>query len=90
MGRGGKLHPGGPAADEVEDQDHHGYNQKQVNQPAADVAEQAEKPENRDNDGYPKQHDSLLCLSRMEALISRSCRSIGGAYQPMPGSGCRK
>jgi hypothetical protein len=63
----------------VEDQDHHGDNQKQVNQPAADVAEQAEKPENRNNDGYPKQHDSLLFLSRMATLILHPCRSIGGA-----------
>jgi hypothetical protein len=43
----------------VEDQDDHGNNQKQVNEPAADVADKAEKPENRDNDGYPKQHENL-------------------------------
>jgi hypothetical protein len=56
------LHAG-PATDEVEDQNDHGNNQKQVNEPAADVDEQAEKPKNSDNDGYPKQHESLLCLS---------------------------
>ncbi len=33
-----------------------GNNQKQVNEPAADAAEQAEKPKNSENDGYPKQH----------------------------------
>jgi hypothetical protein len=44
----------------VDDQDDHGDDQKDVNQPAADIAEQTEKPENRDNDGYPKQHKSLL------------------------------
>jgi hypothetical protein len=56
------LHAG-PAAEEVEDQNDNGNDQKQVNEPAADVADQAEKPENGDNDGYPKQHESLPCLS---------------------------
>jgi hypothetical protein len=65
----------GPAADEVEDQDDHGYNQKQVNQPAADVTEQAEKPENCDNDGYPKQHESLLRLADGNANFWRPGRS---------------
>ena len=47
----------GPATDEVEDQNDHGNNQKQVNEAPADAAQQAEKPENSDNDGYPKQHE---------------------------------
>jgi hypothetical protein len=47
----------------VDDQNDHGNYQKQVNEPAADASEQAEKPENSDNDGYPKQHESLPCLS---------------------------
>jgi hypothetical protein len=51
----------GPAPDEVEDEDDYCNNQKQVNKGAADVGEQAEKPENTDNDGYPKQHGSFLC-----------------------------
>ena len=47
----------GPATDEVEDQNDHGNNQKQVNEAPAYAAQQAEKPENSDNDGYPKQHE---------------------------------
>ena len=72
------LHAGGPAADEVEDQDDHGDYQKQVNYSATDVTEQTEKPENSDNDGYPEQHESLLHL-----VAELWC------YHHMPGSGCR-
>ncbi|VXC30268.1 hypothetical protein ARTHRO8AJ_450039 [Arthrobacter sp. 8AJ] len=50
----------GPATDEVEDQDHHCDNQQNVDQAAANVREQSEKPENGDDDGNPKQHESLL------------------------------
>jgi hypothetical protein len=49
----------GSSPEEVEDQDDHGNDQKQVNEPAADIADKAEKPENSDNDGYPKQHEGL-------------------------------
>jgi hypothetical protein len=38
----------------VEDQDDHGDYEQQVNEPAADASEQAEKPENGDDDGCPK------------------------------------
>ena len=47
------LHAG-PAAEEAEDQDDHGDYEQQVNEPAADASEQAEKPENGDDDGCPK------------------------------------
>ena len=48
-----------PAAEEMEDQHNNGDDQKQVNERAADVAEQAEKPEDGNDDGYPKQHENL-------------------------------
>jgi hypothetical protein len=44
----------------MEDQNDHRDNQKYVYQPAADIGEQAQKPENCDDDGYPKQHQTLL------------------------------
>jgi hypothetical protein len=44
----------------VENQDNHGNNQKQVNEPAADAAEQAQKPENGENNSDPKQHGDFL------------------------------
>jgi hypothetical protein len=44
----------------MEDQDNHRHNQKNVNKAAADIGEQAQKPENCDDDGYPKQHEILL------------------------------
>jgi hypothetical protein len=50
----------GPALNEVEDQDNHGDNQKYVDKAAADIANKAQKPENGDDDGYPKQHEILL------------------------------
>jgi hypothetical protein len=40
----------------VNDQDDHGNDQKDMDEAAADVAKQAEQPENGDNNGYPKQH----------------------------------
>jgi hypothetical protein len=46
--------------DEVNDQDDHGDDQKDMDETAADVGKQAEQPENGDNDGYPKQHKYLL------------------------------
>jgi hypothetical protein len=50
----------GPATEEMEDQDDHGDNQKYVYKPAANISEQAQKPENCNDDGYPKQHENLL------------------------------
>jgi hypothetical protein len=44
----------------MEDQDNHRDDQKYVNKPATDIGEQAQKPENCDDDGYPKQHETLL------------------------------
>jgi hypothetical protein len=44
----------------MEDQHNHCNNQKYVNKAAADIGEQAQKPENCDDDGYPKQHGTLL------------------------------
>jgi hypothetical protein len=46
----------------VENQDDHGDHQKYMDEPATDVADQSEKPENGDNDGYPKQHENLPCV----------------------------
>ena len=68
-----------PAPQEVENQDNHGDDHQQVNERAADVAEQAEKPEDGDDDGYPKQHVNLpiVCL-RMEKLVLRPSSYLPG------------
>jgi hypothetical protein len=44
----------------MEDQDNYRDNQKYMYQPAANIAEQTQKPEDRDDDGYPQQHGILL------------------------------
>lgn len=46
----------GPATEEMEDQNDHGDNQKYVYKPASYIGEQAQKPENCNDDGYPQQH----------------------------------
>jgi hypothetical protein len=58
----------------VEDQDDHGNNEKYVNETAADIGEQAKKPENCDDDGYPKQHENFFLLFVNENPEWKSCR----------------
>jgi hypothetical protein len=40
-----------------------------VNQSSADVGQQTKQPENGDDDGDPKQHESLLQVLHTELLV---------------------
>jgi hypothetical protein len=80
---GVSLHAGRPAPDEVEDQDDHRNNQKQVNERTANVREQAEKPKNSNNNGYPQQHESLPCVyCRISSPATESLQIRGSGPRP--------
>jgi hypothetical protein len=73
----------------MEDQDDHGDNQKYVYKPAANIGEQAQKPENCNDDGYPKQHKNLLrAFTDGNADSSpHGPRVSGGDYHHISGTG---
>jgi hypothetical protein len=51
----GSSHCTSPSAQQVNDQNHHRYNQKQVDQGPADMQTEAEQPQNqKDNENRPK------------------------------------
>ncbi len=49
------------ALEQVNDQDNNGNHEQEMNQTAADVADEAKKPKNDENDYYGPEH--RICLS---------------------------
>jgi hypothetical protein len=71
---------------EVEDEDDHCDDQKDVDEAAANICEQAEKPENGDDNSDPKQHENLLHCFSFELLIVQAgaAPKAGVRNPPLP------
>jgi hypothetical protein len=69
-----------PAFKQVDDQDNHGNYQQKMNQTAANVNEQAKKPEHEEDNNYSPKHGYSFRFSETSSIYLPSDLSIRQAF----------
>ena len=62
--------------EQVNDQDNNGNHEQEMNQTAADVADEAKKPKNDEDDYYGPEHGYIFPLSLFKRRIPTDSREI--------------